>query len=314
MTFLQALGSVFSLLLLVLTAFILSARKYFPADMVKFLPSFITNVSLPPFLACTIIKSLQKDSLNDLLYGTLAPFILMFFLFILAFIVAKICQVPKKHFGLFCACVSNPNTIFIGIPVNIALFGEASLTYVLIYYFASTSFFWTVGNYFISRDESAEIRDEGQKVKNSNYRKIVSSPILGFLCGLIIIVFHIPVPAFIMQGASLLGQLTTPLALIFIGITLQQINWRSFHLSRDLVLALLGRMVLSPLLMMALLQVIQLPTLMGNVFIIQSSLPVLLQVAILSAYYKTDPQFGSIMVAISTLCCAITIPIYMTLI
>lgn len=312
MTFLQAFSGILSLLLLVLTGYILAARAVFPPACVRSLPGFITNISLPPFLACTIISSLEQENILELLHGAAVPFILMLVLYILACAVGKICHVPARRFGLFCACVSNPNTIFIGIPVNMALFGNSSVSYVLVYYFASTSFFWTVGNYFISRDQT---QGDGERRidKGSKLRKIVSAPIIGFLCGMLMVTLKIPVPAFLFQWASLLGQLTTPLALIFIGVTLQGIAWKNFRPDRDMIMALVGRMGISPLLMALLLKFISLPPLMGKVFIIQSSLPVLMQVAILSAYYRTDPQFGSIMVATSTVCCALTVPFYMAL-
>lgn len=314
MAFLQALGGILTLLLVVLTGFALASRGVFPSACSQLLPRFITNIALPPFLACTILASFERESLIHLVYGAVVPLIQMIALFALAASLAKLIKVPKKRFGLFCACVSNPNTIFIGIPVNMALFGEGAVTYVLIYYFASTSFFWTVGNYFISRDQSVRGKGENtDKGHGKTWQRIVSAPMIGFLCGLLLIILRIPVPDFIYQSARLLGQMTTPLALIFIGISLQAIDWRSFHLDRDVSLALLGRMAVSPLLMFMLLQICSLPDIMGKVFIIQSSLPVLMQVAILSAYYETDPEFGSLMVSISTICCVLTVPIYMVL-
>lgn len=52
---------------------------------------------------------------------------------------------------------------------------------------------------------------------------------------------------------------------------------------------------------------------MGKVYIIQSSLPVLTQAAILSAYYRTDPEFGSLMVCASAILYATTAPLYAAL-
>lgn len=110
-----------------------------------------------------------------------------------------------------------------------------------------------------------------------------------------------------------MGELTTPLALIFIGLTLEAMNFAKIRLNRDIVVPLLGRLIVSPLLLWLLLPLFGLPKMMGDVFVIQSSLPVLMQVAILSAYYDTDPEYGSIMVCLSTILCVITVPVYMTL-
>ena len=82
--------------------------------------------------------------------GALLPLGSVTLTFALAIALAKLARVKRQHFGLFCASVANSNTIFIGIPVNLALFGEGSIPYVLLYYAASTVFFWTVGVYSIT--------------------------------------------------------------------------------------------------------------------------------------------------------------------
>lgn len=307
MIFFHALGGIFSLLLVVVLGYFLARSGWFSLSTRKLLPKLVTNVSLPPFLACTIITSFERGSLLHMLYGAVLPMLTMVIMFVAGYVVAKLLGVNRRHFGLFCASVSNPNTIFIGIPVNLALFGHESLPYVLLYYFASTLFFWTVGNYFISRDESNTPKSDSA----FHWQKIISPPLYGFLCGLVLVCLDWHLPDFVFQAARITGDMTTPLALIFIGITLQCMDLRHARIGRDVIVALAGRMIASPLLMWLLLPVFALPELMGKVFVIQSSLPVLMQVAILSAYYDTDPEYGSLMVSLSTILCSLTIPLYM---
>lgn len=309
MIFFQALAGILSLLLVVSLGYLLAKLHWFAPACRKLLPRLITNISLPPFLACTIITSFERESLQHMLFGALPPLICLCLLFTAGYIAAKLLKVAKKRFGLFCACVSNPNTIFIGIPVNLALFGAGSLPYVLLYYFSSTLFFWTIGNYFISRDASQN--PAPAKARAIRWQNIISPPILGFLAGISVVWANLPVPEFLLQAAKTTGEMTTPLALLFIGITLAEMELSKISFGKDILAALAGRMILSPLVMAAILSFFSLPSLMCKVFIIQSSLPVLMQVAILSAYYNTDPEYGSIMVSLSTLLCAITIPIYM---
>ena len=314
MVFLDALGGVTSLLVVVALGFALARMGWFSASSRKLIPALVTNVSLPPFLFSIIVGSMSRDRLFEMLYGISLPALTMALMFGLAWIVGKMLHVDKRHFGLFCACISNPNTIFIGIPVNMALFGPESLPYVLLYYFACTCFFWTVGNYAVSRDWHG---NEGGPVASPGIwhriQKIVSPPMMGFLAGLFFVLSGWSLPHFIDDAARTVGNLTTPLALLFIGITLEKMDWSHFRLTRDMIVALIGRLVVNPLAVWLLLPLFSLPPLMGKVFIMQSSLPVIMQIAILSAYYNTDPEFGSVMVSLSTICCAITIPVYMTL-
>ena len=318
MVLLQAFGGVLSLLLVVGVGYVLAGRGWFPPAGRGLLPRLVTNGALPPFLMCTILRSFGREDLWHMLQGTLLPLLAMVLMYALAYVVGRAAGVERRHFGLFCACVSNPNTIFIGIPVNMALFGEEAVPYVLLYYFASTSFFWTVGNYAISRDErapgAAAPQPAGEGHPGGRRRKaLVSAPVFGFLAGVSLALLHVELPGFLLEAARLVGSLTTPLALIYIGVTLHEMDLRHLRVTRDMALALTGRMAVSPLLVWALLPLFGLPPLMGKVFVMQASLPVLMQVAILSGYYNTDPEFGSLMVSLSTLACAVTIPVYMLL-
>ena len=319
MVLLQAFGGVLSLLLVVGVGYVLAGRGWFPPAVRGLLPRLVTNVALPPFLMCTILRSIAREDLAHMLTGALLPLLSMVIMYALAWVVGRAVGVERRHFGLFCACVSNPNTIFIGIPVNMALFGEEAVPYVLLYYFASTSFFWTVGNYAISRDERApgaappDAGAQAGKPGGKRRRALVSAPVYGFLAGVSLALMDVELPGFLLNAARQVGDLTTPLALIYIGVTLQDMDLRRLRVSRDMALALAGRMVASPLLVWALLPFFGLPALMGKVFVMQASLPVLMQVAILSGYYNTDPEFGSVMVSLSTLACAVTVPLYRAL-
>lgn len=308
MVFLQAFAGIFSLLLVVGAGYLLGALGWFSASSRKLLPRLVTNVSLPPFLGCTILTHFKRDEFGLLLYSSLLPMLSMCLLFALAWFTGKLIRVKRCHFGLFCASVSNPNTIFIGIPVNMALFGPDAVPCVLLYYFPSTFFFWTVGNYFIRRDQGGN-----SNAGTFHWQRIISPPMYGFISALLLVWLDLPMPDFLFEAARITGEMTTPLALVFIGLTLQGMKLSRIRITRDIAAALIGRMLASPLLVWALLPFFALPTLTGNVFIIQSSLPVLMQVAILSAYYDTDPDYGSIMVCLSTILSVFTVPVYMAL-
>ena len=310
MAFLHALGGVFGLMLLGFVGFMLAARNWFGAETRIVLPRLITQIALPPFLMYTIMHSFQRDDLILLAKGALLPLGSVTLTFALAIVIGKLARVKREHFGLFCASVANSNTIFIGIPVNLALFGESSIPYVLLYYAASTVFFWTVGVYSITCDI---IENKGQIPLRTRVRQVFSPPFMGFITGLILTLLGVELPEFLQNVARSLGNLTTPLAMIFIGISIYDMGLRSIRIGKDMVLLALGRMVLGPLVMTGLLYFFSVPALMGKVFIIQASLPVMTQAAILSAHYHTDPEFGAQAVSLTTLLSMITIPLYMVI-
>lgn len=309
LAFWNALSSLLGLLLIVSVGYVLAARGWFSQDVRRLIPRLITNVSLPPLLMGTILRSFDRENLMQMVSGAFAPLLAISATFLLAWFLSGPLGVERRHKGLFCACISNSNTIFIGIPVNRALFGPESLHYVLLYYFAATIFFWSAGNWAIYRD--ADASQQPKPGLTRNIRNFFSPPMQAFIAGICLVMADARLPVFVMDAVKYIGDLTIPLALIFIGITLQGIGLRHLALTRDMRLALAGRLAASPLITAIVICFFSLPGLMGKVFIVQAALPVLTQAAILSAYYKTDPQFGSLMVSLSTILCALSIPLLM---
>ena len=106
MVFLNALGGVFGLMLIVGVGYFLGRLGWFNAESRKLLPKVVTNVTLPPLLACTALRHMERGQLLDMFWGAAAPLLVMTLLFVLAYVVGKLARVEKRHFGLFCACVS----------------------------------------------------------------------------------------------------------------------------------------------------------------------------------------------------------------
>lgn len=58
---------------------------------------------------------------------------------------AKLLDVRQGRRGVFVTNFFIANTMFIGLPVNLALFGDESIPSVMLYYMVNLTFFWTLG-------------------------------------------------------------------------------------------------------------------------------------------------------------------------
>ncbi|MBO4369305.1 MAG: AEC family transporter, partial [Desulfovibrio sp.] len=274
-----------------------------------FLPRLITRVVLPPYLMNNIVHHFDKEQLKHMILSSLVPMGSMILCFILFRLLAIIANVDKRHRGLFAIAGTVSNTILIGIPVNTALFGETALPYVLLYFFANTLFFWSFGCFILSKEGTG-------KRKHTIKEKLIqifSPPLCGVLLGIAFVLLGIPMPSVLSDTCRYLGQLATPLALIFVGITLASIAWKETHMGRDIVLGLLARLLIAPAILFCLIRYgVTLPVNMSHVFVIQSALPCMAVISVMSAYYGADKEYGSTMVAITTVVGMLTIPIWMT--
>jgi predicted permease len=310
---LQTAESVSGLYLVGLLGFVLSVTGFMGPEAKKLFPKLVSQVTLPPFLFVSVIKNFTKGDLGHLIYGTAIPALSILIVFGLVSLYSRRPGATPARRGLISVGSATSNTIFIGVPVNIALFGEESLPYALLYFFVNTTFFWTLGNYTLSLDGRVA-SDPGMKRKFI-IKALLSPPLLGFLAGIAFILLDSTPPKFLMDSARIVGSLTTPLALLYIGIALSESSLSSLKPDLDLAAALCGRFVLSPVAVYILFRCIfpDAPPLMVKVFLIQCSLPAATNLAIMAAYHGSDTAFAGVQVSFTTILSLLTIPTYVLL-
>ena len=76
---------------------------------------------------------------------------------------------------------------------------------------------------------------------------------------------------------------------------------------------LLGRFVLSPLLVFLIAASLHITGLMLKVFVIQSAMPIITQSAIVAKAYGGDYKYATVMVTVSNVVSMVFIPVYMWL-
>ncbi|MFT8909185.1 MAG: AEC family transporter [Lentilactobacillus diolivorans] len=306
----QAVSGVLIILIIIALGFILARNDWFDSKMTSMIARLVTQIALPAYMVSTIVRKFKADQLLKTLPDLVFPVISMFLLYIISIIIVKVCRIPKIHAGLFESMFSNSNTVFVGLPVNMALFGPHSLPFVLVYYMANTTFFWTLGVYLIRKDGS----QQGSFSLKTVFKKVFSPPLLGFMVGVLLVLWHVKLPQFIMQDFDYVGNLTIPLSMIFIGISINSVDLSNVHFDRSNFLILFGRFLLAPTLMSLLVIPTPMPLLMKQVFIMQSAMPIMTNAPVVSRLYHADSEYASIMVAETTLLSLIVIPVLMVLV
>lgn len=309
MEYLHALSGVFSLLLVCLVGVVLDRAGWVGPEVRRLVPKFVTCIALPPYLFCAIVTTFGHEDVRDFLLGSLVPIASILLTFATALALAKVFHVKQQRFGLFCASFSCSSAVFVGIPMCGALLGPKSIPYALLYYFANAAFFWTIGSYLIAADANRQSPFSARRA----IRVILSPPFLGFTAGLGAALLNVNMPSWFMNAASTIGQLTTPLALLYIGFSLSIVPKGRALFSKDLMLACAGRLLVCPLVTLLVVLAFSIDEFVGKVFVLQAALPAVMQASILSAHYKTDPAFGTLVITTTTIGCVLTLPLVMAL-
>lgn len=307
--FLKSISGILVILGMILVGFVIGEKGWFDDKSRGLIAKLVTQIALPCYMLYTITQRFTAADLLKMLPALRFPALSMAVLLGIATAVARIFAVRQDRRGLFVSMFFNSNTIFVGLPINQALFGDASIPYVLIYYMCNTTFFWTLGTYLIQRDGEGEAQFD----LKTSVKKVFSPPLMGFILGLVMVMLQIKLPAFLASDLQYLGNLTTPLSMIFIGLSVSHVGVKQLVLGKDQLLILLGRFLVAPLLMATIVYWVPLPSLMKQVFIIQSAMPVMTNAPVVAKLYGADSDYAAIMVTETTLATMVVIPILMLL-
>lgn len=311
---LEALESVLSVLLMIGLGFALAKKGWLEEKSASLISRLVVTIALPAYMLANLMGGYDRARLLSMLPGLPVPFAVMASAYAIGAGIAALFRLPRGRRGTFASMFALSNTIFIGLPVNLVLFGEASLPYVLLYYIANTSLFWTLGVYGIARDGAILAgRPAPSLVSAEGLRRIFSPPLIAFLAAVAMIAIGIGLPKPILESCKTVGAMTTPLSMLFIGIVISRVKWKELRLGRDLLLALAGRFLLSPLLLVLIAGGTGLPLLMKEVFLVQASMPAMTQTPILAEAYGADSEYAGLATSVSTVLSLATIPAFKVL-
>lgn len=307
----QALDGIFTIVFVVAIGYALSKKGWFDDKSSALIAKLVTSISLPLYMITSLSKNFTAEKLAELAPDMLLPIGSMLLAMIIGKLMVKLFNVRLGRRGVFTTNFFIANTMFIGLPVNLALFGDESIPSVMLYYMVNLIFFWTLGVQNIVADTSGEKTNLFSKTV---LKKLVSPPLLGFAVAIIMILLGIQLPRFLARGFQYVGNLTTPLSLVFIGIEISKINLREFNFEKDIIGGLLGRFIVCPLCVLALIPFISVAPISIKVFTMQAAMPAMTQMAIVSKQYGADTQFAAALSFITIVLGLVVIPFYMVII
>ncbi len=304
---LHALQGILTIVIMIATGFCLSRRGWFSESFSSAVAQLVTKICLPTYMIVNLTVHFSRDQLLEMSRGLAVPIISMVLGYFIGHAVAKLLKVRRERVGVFCTVFFVSNTIFIGLPMTLALFGEAGVPYVMLYYMVNTTMFWV----FAVHDMASDAGTAAPWFSRQTLKIVLNPPLLGFMTGIFLVLMDWRLPLPIEAAFKYLGSMTTPLAMLFIGIAISKASWDEISFDKELVAAMLGRFVICPLCVLALLPFFNLPILMSEVFVMQAAMPAMTNTAIVSKMYGGDYKYAAVLTIVSTLLSILTTPFYM---
>lgn len=292
-----------ALFILIFIGYILRKTNIIKPSDVKGMSELIVKVTLP----LLIINSMAIDFSKDKIIFSVVVFIISSIAFFIKNIfgkqIVKIMRSKGSQSDVYRSMMLFSNSAFMGFPVVNAVYGKEGIFYAAIINVSFTIFIWTLG---------IDILDK--KNDKKNYIDLIKKPgILSIIIGLFFFFLPITIPTIIEIPLVMIGDMTTPLAMLTIGAMLTESNMFDIFREKRLFVISAIRLVLFPILFMFSLFLLPLPSKIVGILLILESMPVASTVAIFSKQYDSDYKLASQGVFLSTLLNIVTIPIILYL-
>ena len=184
-----------------------------------------------------------------------------------------------------------------GLPISLFALGDAGLAIATVYYAISALLTNTLG-VFVASSGSAPLR---KAIGQSLRAPVIYATIFGLLLNR----FTVPLPDSLYRAVDLMAGAAIPMMLVLLGVQLsttpfnreQRVVWRS----------LVIRLGVSPLIALALCQVLGIGGLERQVMILQAAMPTAVVATVLSTEFGAAPRLVAAAVFVSTLVSMVTL-------
>ncbi len=249
-------------------------------------------------LPCLTFAKLQRDAapgqMGELAETFLIAMVSMFACGAVAMLYTR--KEPSARRAVFTHMAMFSNCGYMGYPLILAALGEEKMIYAVMYVAAFNLLTWTVGVYLYAGKS-------GLSLKKALLNPTLIAVTLGILC----FAFSIRLPKIPLGAMNMLGDTTTPLAMVVIGGRLADLAPADLK-DGMLLFSCLMRLVIFPLAIWYILLLLRVPQGVREAVFVCSAMPGATATAMQAEYYKGDGRLGSRSVAVSTALSVLTIP------
>ena len=288
------------MLFLLIVIGVFSKRKnILPKEANTVLTDFLINIILP----CNIINSFRAELKIEVLINFVRIFLLAFGIQIFAIIINNFLyrnQSEERQKVLKYATVIS-NAGFMGMAVVEGVFGMTGAMYASISLISQRALLWSAGlAYFTKADSKKEL-----------FKKILTHPCLvSVYIGLILMIFQIPLPDFLGRTIRSVGNTTTPVSMILIGLILGEIKDLQKFITKTVMFYTTIRLVILPLIVFLVGKFFGFDNILIGVQVLITGMPAASTTAILAGKYNGDVEFATKCILVSSALSMITIPIW----
>lgn len=295
------------------TGYICKKYKVISNNMNEDLGNLVLLVSMPALIIYSMSTfTYSKEMMFEIMWMLLISCGLYLFYILMSYLFPKILGVKGTERDIVQFMTIFANTGFMGFPIAYIFFGSKGLFYIVILNMFYDAFVWTFGISILGRPLRSE-EDRRKKWRLSQLKALVNPCIIAVLIGFALIVTGFTLPEPVTGFLDMLGKISTPLAMIFVGSMLADLKFSHIFTNTVIIKASFLKLILLPLLVLGLLKLTGISGLLISIPVLATAMPAAASMPILAKKYGNDSYFASKIVFMSTLISIITIPLIVLL-
>ena len=272
------------------------ARPHYMLDIDN---TVLLDVLIPVLVFSNAVDGADRAQLASN-WGVMLLTAVMYALLILVFwLVAELLRLKGSRSHVFQASLIFGNAGFIGIPLIMALWPQNGAIYVALMSIIDQTLLWTYGVWLCEPVAETTV---------GLLKRFVNPAFVGVMLALILILLGVKVPDIILKPLHTIGNMATPMSLIYLGGLFALTKWWGVLKRYELYAGLVAKMIAFPLAFYALLTALtgalpQLPITHDMVLMITviAGLPTMTTIAMFTGRKNNMPEYAVGFVLVSTL-------------
>ncbi len=303
------------LFIIMFLGYFLYKFKVIDTEFNKKLSSFLINVTLPATAISSVLEKQTDRNIKLVLSVFAIGFVMYIVLPVLGFIVARILRSPASQRGMYSFMMTFSNVGFIGFPITEALFGASAMFYTAIINIVFNLAIYSYGIILVNKDKisvSSE-QSEGQSKVKLSAKDLISPAIIASVIAVIIYFTGVTIPADIASVINYLGDITSPLAMIIIGVTLAPMKLKTVFSDWRVYLFTVIKLIIIPIACLPLLKMVISDDTVLMILYILLQMPVANTSVLFANRFDINEELAAKGVFITTLFSVFTVPLMVNL-
>lgn len=300
-------GQFFILFAMILVGYYGYQKGWLTREVNKGLGSLVMQATIPAMLVTTIANI---EITNDILLGFFLMMAaqaaaMMIFGFLMR-LYGKARKLDGRLLDMLDITTGSLNNGVIGLPVAMIFFGDVGVMYMSAGVLGLNLYLWSYGVYVLGGKQGGN----GAQMGKTFLKGAVNPNCIAIFLGLALTLSHTVhfVPQALLDFLTRLGDLSTPLSLIYIGALAGSSGIKQLFHEKDALEISIVKMLAMPFLAWAVMLVVPASDMAKSVFLVTAALPAAVVVPMMVEKYGYGEKMSSDIVLLTTLISVVELP------